>query len=458
LSTSGLESRRIAIWGYGREGRAAYGALRERYSRMPLTLFCSAEEARDTDSLEDPYLRVITGDPEPAVLAVFDMVIKSPGISPYQGVAEQALALGAKYTSGTELWFAANPNARTICVTGTKGKSTTSALIAHLLRAGGHRTALAGNIGLPLLDLLDVQPPPDFWVIELSSYQTRDVTRPDVAVVLNLFPEHLDWHGSEARYYRDKLALLHRAEPKHAVINAADSRLAKESPRCPVTWISTAEGWHARGSEIWRGDVRVIDAAALPLTGAHNRINLCAALAAIESLGLDAIALAPAAASFVPLPHRLQSLGVKEGIEYINDSISTTPHASIAALDCLRGRKVAIIVGGYDRGLDWGVFVERVQREPPVAVITVGQNGPRIAEALRSFQHPAGFSLVERGEIDDAVRAAEGAVSRGGVVLVSPGAPSFPRYRDYVERGRHFAKACGFDPELISTISGMGIS
>jgi UDP-N-acetylmuramoylalanine--D-glutamate ligase len=201
-----------------------------------------------------------------------------------------------------------------------------------------------------------------------------------------------------------------------------------------------------------------MDTAQMQLTGAHNRINLCAALAAVEALGLDAIALAPAALEFAPLPHRLQRLGLKDGIEYINDSISTTPHASIAALDCLRGRRVAIIVGGYDRGLDWGVFVERVQREPPAAVITVGQNGPRIAEALHGFQHPTGFTLFERGEMDDAVRAAESVMTRGGVVLLSPGAPSFPRYRDYAERGRHFAKACGFDPELISTIPGMGIA
>lgn len=458
MSTSALESRRIAIWGYGREGRAAYATLRERFARMPLTLFCSVEEAREVEPLEDPFLRVIVGEPEPAVLAVFDMVIKSPGISPYFGVADEALALGAKFTSGTELWFAANPTARTVCVTGTKGKSTTSALIAHLLRASGHRTALAGNIGLPLLDLLDVQPAPEYWVIELSSYQTRDAMHPEVAVFLNLFPEHLDWHGSEARYYGDKLSLLHRAEPRKVVVNAADSRLAREQPRCPTWWIGTPDGWHARGSEIWRGETRVMDTASMRLAGQHNRVNLCAALATIEALGLNAIQLAPAALEFQPLPHRLQQLGSKDGIEYINDSISTTPHASIAALDCLRGRRVAIIVGGYDRGLDWGVFVERVQREPPAAVIAIGQNGPRIAEALRGFQHPSGFTLFERGELEDAVRAAESAVSRGGVVLLSPGAPSFPRYRDYAERGRHFAKACGFDPESISAIPGMGVA
>ena len=133
-----------------------------------------------------------------------------------------------------------------------RGKSTTTALLAHLLRAGGQRTALAGNIGLPLLEVLAPQPSPAFWAIELSSYQTLDVVasevRPEVAVVLNLFPEHLDWHGSEARYISDKLALVTVAKPRIAVLNAADPRLAAlVLPDSEVHWFNHAQGWHLRG-------------------------------------------------------------------------------------------------------------------------------------------------------------------------------------------------------------------
>ena len=142
------------------------------------------------------------------------MVVKSPGISPYRAERSRPPRSGTRFIGGTALWFAEHAGAMasrsTICVTGTKGKSTTTALLAHLLRAGGHRTALAGNIGLPLLELLDAEPPPEYWAIELSSYQTGDVAasgvRPDVAVVLNVFPEHLDWHGARAALRRGQAA------------------------------------------------------------------------------------------------------------------------------------------------------------------------------------------------------------------------------------------------------------
>jgi UDP-N-acetylmuramoylalanine--D-glutamate ligase len=456
---SELEGKRIAIWGYGREGRAALAALRWRLPRQPLTVFCNASEAAAIAAMEDPGLTVDLA-PDAAKLASYEVVIKSPGISPYTSPAADAALNGTRFVGGTGLWFAEHAGEKTICVTGTKGKSTVSALIAHLLRAAGRRTALAGNIGLPLLELLDVEPPPQAWVIELSSFQAREALRPDVAVVLNFFPEHLDWHGSEARYFADKMALVTQGQPRVAVLNAAEPHLIDlHIPAgTHVAWFNHGDGWHLRDNELWRANEKLLDTRYLPLPGRHNRINLCAALAAVEAFGIDARPLAAAAQSFRPLPHRLQSLGKKDGIEYVNDSISTTPHASLAALDCHRGRRVAILVGGYDRGIDWGAFVDRVSVEPPRAVITMGQNGPRISEKLRPLAHGGRFALLEAAELEDAVRLARAALETEGVVLLSPGAPSFPRYKDYVERGRHFAKAAGFDPELISAIPGLGVA
>ncbi len=461
MRISALEGRRVAIWGYGREGRAALAALRGRLPAQPLTLLCSEEEVAQARTPGDPLLSIET-TVDAARLAAFEIVVKSPGISPYAPPAAEAALLGTRFIGGSALWFAerAAPGehaARTLCVTGTKGKSTTTALIAHLLRAGGHRTALAGNIGLPLLELLDAEA--EFWAIELSSYQTRDAQVPEVAVVLNVFPEHLDWHGDEARYVEDKLALLTRARPRTAVIDATDARLAALAlPDARVVRFNAADGWHLREHTIHRGDAPVLDARMLPLPGRHNRVNLCAALAAIEALGLDAAALAPHVGDFRPLPHRLQPLGARGGVEYVNDSISTTPHASLAALDCYRGRRVAILVGGYDRGLDWGGFAERIAHDPPVAVVTLGQNGPRIHESLAPHARNARFALLAAQDMDTAVRQAQAALDHRGVVLLSPGAPSFGRYRDYAERGRHFAEVAGFDPAAISAIPGLGIA
>ena len=471
MRISALEGRRVALWGWGREGRAAYAALRSPAASAsgapaaprfagPLTLLCSPHEAPDAAALGDPAL-AIEADPTPGRLAAFDVVIKSPGISPYADAAAHAAARGTRFVGGTGLWFAERPDACTVCVTGTKGKSTTTALLAHLLRGGGHRTALAGNIGMPLLELLDATP--EYWAIELSSYQTRDVaesgTRPRVAVVTNLFPEHLDWHGSEQRYVEDKLALVTQAAPHVAVLNAADPRLATLAlPRSEIRWYGTAQGWHLREDELFRGDEKVLDTRLVPLSGRHNRSNLCAVLTAIEALGHDAAALAAQACTFQPLPNRLQVLGVRDGLLWVNDSISTTPHASLAALDVFGQRRVALLLGGHDRGLDWQDFAAAMRTRAPAAIVTMGQNGSRIHALLAPLAASCGFALHAATHLEEAVGVARQALRGEGVVLLSPGAPSFGAYRDYVARGRHFAQLGGFDPDAISAIGGLGVA
>lgn len=455
-----LAGQRVALWGWGREGRAAWKAIRSRLPQLPLTLFCLPDEAEDALAGGDALLTVATlVDAER--LSAFDVVVKSPGISPYRPEALAAAERGTRFIGGTTLWFAERPDARTICVTGTKGKSTTSALLAHLLRSDAHRTALSGNIGQPLLELLDGEA--TFWVIELSSYQTRDVARsgvrPDVAVVTNVFPEHLDWHGGEARYVSDKLSLLTEAAPRIAVLNAGDARLsALDLPDSDVRWFGRRDGWHLRGDMLWCGDREILDTATVPLPGRHNRGNLCAVLTAVEAVGLDAIALAPHAATFAPLPHRLQPLGGRDGIVYVNDSISTTPHASLAALEVYRERRVALLVGGHDRGLDWTDFAEAMKSRPPLAILTMGQNGPRIRDLLAPAAAETGFVLREASDLADAVAQATDVLDGDGVLLLSPGAPSFGGYRDYTARGRHFAALAGFDPDAITAIPGIGIA
>ena len=467
MRISQLEGKRVALWGWGHEGHAAWRAIRARVPALPLTLFCGAHEAEEARALGDAALDVRTGVDGPA-LAAFEVVVKSPGISPYKPDAVYAAAHGARLVGGTSLWFGEHAGsdgivAHCACVTGTKGKSTTTAMLAHLLRAAGHRTVLAGNIGLPLLEVLDPHPAPQYWALELSSYQTPDVAPPGappgVAVVLNLYPEHLDWHGSEERYIADKLSLVTRARPVHAVLNAADPRLAAlDLPGSRIHWFNTDAGWHLRGEDLYRGDACVLDTRELPVPGHQNRSNLCAVLTAIEALGLDAMPLAGAARSFQPLPNRLQALGERDGVLYVNDSISTTPHASLAALDWYRGRRVVLLAGGHDRGLDWHDFAGHMAHgDAPLGIVTMGANGPRIHDLLAPLAREGRFRLEAAADLADAVARARALLgAEGGVVLLSPGAPSFGPYRDYVARGRHFAELAGFDPQVISAIPGLG--
>ena len=461
-----LDGRRVALWGWGREGKATYRALRAaplsggdiRYPGE-LALFCNAQEADDARALGDPLLNVDT-EVDAARLSAYDVVIKSPGISPYSDTVLHAQSRGTRFIGATQLWFSERTDADTLCVTGTKGKSTTTAMLAHLLRAAGKRTALVGNIGAPLMEMIDGVA--DVWAIELSSYQTRDVAesgvRPHLAIVTNIYPEHLDWHGGQERYVADKLSLVTEGKPRIAVLNAADPILAQlQLTDSKVVWFNHADSWHMQGDVIHCGETAIFDTSSLPLPGAHNRGNLCAVLAALEAIGFDAAALAPHAATFQPLPNRLQALGERDGIVYVNDSISTTPHATLAALDLYHERPVAVLVGGHDRGLDWRDFAEAMRTHAPRAIVTMGQNGPRIHDLLSPISAEGGFTLQQARDLEDAMRIAREALQGDGVMLLSPGAPSFGPYRDYVARGRHFAQLAGFDPDKISAIQGMGI-
>jgi UDP-N-acetylmuramoylalanine--D-glutamate ligase len=446
-----LADRRVAIWGFGREGHAVVKALRERLPAQSLTLFCSAAEVEAARAF-DAALEIVAGEPDAATLGQFDVVVKSPGISAYKPALLAAQEQGTQFTSGTALWFGENPDARVIAVTGTKGKSTTSALIAHLARALGVRTALAGNIGLPLLELLGQHA--DLWVIELSSFQTGEAGPVELGVITSLYEEHLDWHGSREQYVTDKLRL---ADVSRLLLTSAlQPPLLERTRHFPQRLLfGQPEGWHVADGFICRGAHQIFSVEQLAAPGLHNALNACAALAALAAVGMDALAAAPALATFRPLPHRLQPLGEHGGWHWVNDSISTTPLATLAALESLYERTVTVLVGGHDRGLDWTPFVEAMRAAPAHAIVCMGSNGARIETALRTAGVACPIVLVS--DLANAVEVAKARTPEHGVILLSPGAPSFDQFKDYAERGRRFSALAGFDAAGIASIGGLGI-
>jgi len=448
-----LAAANVAIWGFGREGRAALGALRKRFPEKSLTLYCKHEELEFARALIDSRICIIETMPDAEALVAHDTVIKSPGISAYKSEILEAQQRGTRFTSGTGLWFGENPDARVIAVTGTKGKSTTTAMIAHCARSLGVRTALAGNIGMPLLEL-DGQSA-DLWVIELSSFQTGEAGLVEVGVIVSLEEEHLDWHGTRERYIADKLKLADVS--RTLLVDALSPLLMQHTAAHPhrVTF-GDAQGWHVEEGAICRGTERVFELSGLPLHGAHNARNACAALAALELSGLDARAAAPSLRAFKPLPHRLQRLGIRNGIEWIDDSIATTPAASLAALRSIGDRAATLILGGFDRGLDWDGFARELTVHPPHTAVVQGANAARIVEALACAAVPAHIERAD--DFEDAVARAAELTPPGGVVLLSPGAPSFDRFKDYTERGRTFAMLAGFDAAAVGEIEGLGIA
>jgi UDP-N-acetylmuramoylalanine--D-glutamate ligase len=434
----------IAILGIGREGQVAWRYLREQYPEKNLTLIAEepadpgfSEQLTENDSL-------VIGPLSDAGLGSFDVLVRSPGISLYRKSMQQAIDKKTKIVTPSSLWFADHPDEKTICVTGTKGKSTTSALLAHMLRACGFRVRLAGNIGLPLLACEDLEV--DWWVVELSSYQLADLqASPDISVILNLSSEHLDWHGSEERYHQDKLRLASLAGCNPVVANARDPILkAALSGRKNVVWFNSGSGFLARSDGLREGgnEVRAIIPEGLP--GLHNLSNLAAALTVVSQIGADLQSALNSLPAFSSLAHRLQTLGEHGDVQFVNDSISSTPFATVAALEAFAGREVTLIIGGLDRGLDWTPYMGSVRELLPCAVIGIPDNGPRIVRQMKDLDLIPLKGLHESANLSDAVELAKGLTPRGGIVLLSPGAPSFPQFRDYRDRGKQFAQLCGF--------------
>jgi UDP-N-acetylmuramoylalanine--D-glutamate ligase len=332
----------------------------------------------------------------------------------------------------------------TVCITGTKGKSTTAALTAHILRQLGHRAALAGNIGVPITEIAggDV----DLGVIEVSSYQAADFAHGcDVAVLTSLFPEHLDWHGSVENYYRDKVNLVRRGRTRIVASAAAAvvERLIGGSYPGLVRF-GEAGGLHARDADIFDAARRLGTVPSPYLARPHNCADLCAALGVAKTLGIDPRAALAAAEGFVGLPHRQAELGEIAGVLYVDDSISTVPESTLAALAVYAGRDITVILGGYDRGLDYGRLVAGLRAGRAQRAVCLGASGARLATVLAAA---AGGCIVHRAaSMAEAVAWAKDTTPPGGVVLLSPAAPSYGDYHDFAERGRDFAARAGFAP------------
>ncbi len=380
-----LQNKKIALWGMGREGLSSKRALLKHVSNAQIF---EVEEG----NLNDLYAAQV--------------VIKSPGVSLYRPEVQKLKKMGIKITSNTNLYMSnKNLNTKVICITGTKGKSTTSSLLAYTLKSMGKTTLLGGNIGKPLLDFVDESP--EFLVDEISSYQCADfVGEPELGILVALYSAHLPWHGTLERYHADKMNMIHQAK-KTIDIRHLD--------------------FYVKNGFFYQGDTCLFPLSSLPLYGAHNALNACVVLQAIKELGLNPSECEKAFKTFTPLPHRLQKVAEKEGVLYINDSIATLPEPVIAALDTFKDRPITLIVGGWDGGYDY-TELNKVIQDRNILALALPDTGAKITTPF----HVASMR--------EAVQLAHEKTPTGGVVLMSPGAPSYNQYKNFEERGEDFIK------------------
>jgi UDP-N-acetylmuramoylalanine--D-glutamate ligase len=435
IGWSDLRGRTVGIWGLGREGGASLRKLR--------TL--DVEPVLVDDHPRAPDVLATSGDGLKA-LAKCDMVVKSPGISRYRPEVAELERDGVTVTGGLSLWLAEQDLSRVVCVTGTKGKSTTVSVIGHLLTGLGYRCMVGGNIGAPPYDTDEQY---DYWAIEVSSYQATDLQcAPPVVAVTSLHPDHLDWHGGVERYYRDKLSLCTRPGAELTVANG-DSELLRErrsqlGPR--VDWVHADDKPDKNGNDDKANDPDTDWMRPLGLPGRHNRRNALIARHCIQALGIAAASddarLRAAAAGYQGLPSRLATVGIIDRVTFVDDSLSTNVLPTLAALDAFPGRRIALIVGGHDRGIDYAPLAQTVvSRAEPTLVLTLPDNGPRIHAAITQAVGTRQPDVVDCDDMGEAVRGGFDWARPDGVVLLSPAAPSFGRFRDYRDRGEAFAQA-----------------
>ncbi|MGH9045477.1 MAG: UDP-N-acetylmuramoyl-L-alanine--D-glutamate ligase [Acidimicrobiales bacterium] len=426
LRWSDLTAARVGLWGLGVEGSANLAKL--------LSLGIEPVIADDRPSSKDAHgIPVLpTGQGGWEALATCQVVVKTPGISRYRPDVVALEERGVVLAGGLGLWLHEADPQRVVCITGTKGKSTTAAIAGHLARALGRRCLVAGNIGRLPYDP-NITEEPELTVVEVSSFQATDLRcSPPVVAVTSLHPDHLDWHGSVERYYADKLSICTKPGADLVIADGTSAELAAQVHQLGkrIEWISQPSG----GS--W--------ADALGLRGSHNRRNALIARACLLASGVQEAAdddlLETAAQGFTPLDSRLVEIGSLSGVTFVDDSLSTNALAAIAAIECFDSQPLAIILGGADRGIDYTALAERiVARREPTFVVTMPASGARMHATLDAVtQDHDHLDVTDTDDLQTAVAKAFSWATPGAVVLMSPAAASFGQFRNYKERSAAF--------------------
>lgn len=434
---------KIAVLGYGKQGQSAVNY----WGKGNDITVCDQNPELDLPHGIDSQ----TGDQYLSNLDRFNLIIRSPSIHPHDIVAANNERILHKVTTVTEEFFRVCP-APIIGVTGTKGKGTTSSLIAMILETAGKKVHLGGNIGTPPLDMLNENITPNDWVVlELANFQLIDLgVSPEVAVCLMVVPEHLDWHKDMAEYIASKQNLFRHQNPQDKAIfnrkNDYSTEVVDVSPALKVSYEvpdinelpTEKNGAYVLGNDIFMDDERICSIDDVALLGRHNLENVCAAVAASwDIIDNKPDIIVKSLQSFTGLPHRLELVREINRVNYYDDSFGTTPESAMVAIEAVKGSKI-IILGGSDKGASYEQLAKTISNpnEQIKAVIQIGQTGPKIAEELKKV----GYSKIYNGgaSMTSIINTVNSIATPGDSVLLSPACASFDMFKNYEDRGDQF--------------------
>jgi len=441
--------QKIAIVGFGKEGQSAYRFLKKTAEFRGAEIWI-LDSDKKTKVPAGAFSRL--GDSYLENLEWFDIIIRSPGVKYYAPEIQNAIKNGAEVTSPTKLFFKyARPITKNIIgVTGTKGKGTTSALIAKILKASGKKVFLAGNIGAPALDLIPKLAKNSWVVLELSSFQLIDLTEsPHIAVALMITSEHLNWHKNIKEYRTAKanivnfqtardFAVLARDYPASAayasMTKAQAFMFSRATPVEKGVFVENGNFYFSDGK--WKE--KICGTKILKIPGRHNWENAGAAINVAKILRIPNAVIAKTLAQFTGLEHRLEFVAEKNGVRYYDDSYATTPETSIAAIAAFTEPKI-LILGGSSKGSDFANLGKIISRSKSVkAIIGIGAEWPLIKKQIRN---PHVKFIEGCMNMKAIVHAAAKIAQPGDVVLLSPACASFDMFENYSDRGDQFKAA-----------------
>lgn len=447
-----LTDKKPVILGFGREGRSTYRYLRKYFPAKQLIVADADNSIPEKNSemlKNDDNMEFLTGsDYLKRAKQKGDIFFKSPGI-PLKSIPNIP---GNAVYSQTDL-FLRFFGKKTVGVTGTKGKSTTVSLLYHLLQQDGKQTLLGGNIGVPPLDLTEKINERSHVVLEISSHQLETVSHsPAIAVLLNIFQEHLDHYNSFHDYQLAKFNIVKWQHPGNSIIIPLLADLVGEnidfSKISSDVYYFSSEPFHAKnGVFLHENDLVIIDnekhiyiKGALTgniLPGRHNLSNIMAASIAAHLSGVDSASIRQGITTFSGLPHRLQYVGEFSGVHCYNDSISTVPQSTIVALQSLPNTQT-ILLGGKDRGIDYDPLTDYLAQQNDLNLICMGEAGKRIIENLKKSIHGRKLKTQFVDDFDQAVIYALKITQPGKILLLSPAASSYDMFENFEKRGERF--------------------
>lgn len=446
--------KRVCLLGYGREGKSSYRALKEFVSQCDIIIADSnpaVVEQFEKEFGKDSHVSFFCGPQYIEALNYCDIVVKSPGVSP-EKILSDGNVKTLDFTSQTELFLQLYQK-QVIGITGTKGKSTTVSLLYHIFSVSGKHVLLAGNIGVPPFEILNQIKKETVVVFEMSSHQLEGCRfSPATAVLLNIFQEHLDHYKSYRDYQLAKFNIARWQQPGDNFIcnislDIIRNLLPEINPpgklyslNCrvagkPGVWCEDADLKIADD----KGNLHILEklCSNRRLPGEHNLYNIAAASLTAHLSGIDNNVIQRAVASFEGLPHRLEHIRKYKGVTYFNDSISTIPESTMEALRTLTGIET-LLLGGFDRGIDYGSLTEYLRNNPVKNLIFIGVAGRRIYQELRESPDSQTDNRFITNNFEEAVMQAVKLGTPGGTCLLSPAAASYDMFRNFEERGEKF--------------------